>query len=370
MLNNKNITVLITAKEFGGHERMLLYWIREAIKFNICNFEIYCGPNARLIYQIQNYGLETKILGYEFNKNKILNFVINLCITIKFLCGIKKNSIILIAPGVIQAGIVNYILIKITSHILIVYVPMAHSSEIIGLKFRYFRDIIIKKIVKKVDIWITITKKQKTFLERIWKIKKEILIIQNYFDGIDIALKKNFQNKKIRILYLGRFDEYQKGLDWYLFMIENKLVEQKNLIFRFQGVGSYIEAIKALQRKIGEERIEIFGWGSSTESYAESDILVLPSRYEGLPLVVLESSNFDLPIIATKQSNVDELVPIEFLVEFGDTVNFLKVLDKLIDPVTRKNLSAEIRVNIEEKITKQAFSDSIKNTLQYIRKYN
>jgi len=70
------------------------------------------------------------------------------------------------------------------------------------------------------------------------------------------------------------------------------------------------------------------------EILAASDVFVLPSRWEGLPLTIIEAMMVGLPVVATRVSGVPELVEdgvTGFLVPSGDPQGLAKALQQLLD---------------------------------------
>lgn len=70
------------------------------------------------------------------------------------------------------------------------------------------------------------------------------------------------------------------------------------------------------------------------ECLAASDVFVLPSRWEGLPLTIIEAMMAGLPVVASRVGGVPELVEngvTGFLVPFGDAAALAKTIQKLLD---------------------------------------
>ena len=79
-----------------------------------------------------------------------------------------------------------------------------------------------------------------------------------------------------------------------------------------------------------------------SEKYRTSDILIVPSLYEGYGMVVREGMSFGLPIVASNVGGIPEQINdgIEgFLVQPGDSKVLAEALRKLImDPGLRKQM--------------------------------
>lgn len=114
------------------------------------------------------------------------------------------------------------------------------------------------------------------------------------------------------LLYLGRFAPDQKGLDQLVqaFTIAGGPDDRLTLAGVDHGGG-----LARLQRQVAaspaRDRIEIRGpaWGEEkAELFAAHDAFVHLSRWEGLPLAVVEALASGLPVVVTEATNVAELV--------------------------------------------------------------
>jgi glycosyltransferase involved in cell wall biosynthesis len=69
---------------------------------------------------------------------------------------------------------------------------------------------------------------------------------------------------------------------------------------------------RALATQLGvEDRVRFLGWVDSPRARSlltESDIFVLPSRNEGLPMAILEAMAFSVPVVATPVGDIREAV--------------------------------------------------------------
>ncbi|MFO0757466.1 MAG: glycosyltransferase [Byssovorax sp.] len=111
------------------------------------------------------------------------------------------------------------------------------------------------------------------------------------------------------------------------------------------GQGPELENIQALCRSLGlgEDRVRLLGYrGDVPDLLGASDMFVLPSRMEGVPLAVLEAMSHALPIVASKVGGLPEIVgegAQGFLVPPEDESSLAAALGKLAqDPALRSRL--------------------------------
>ncbi len=146
---------------------------------------------------------------------------------------------------------------------------------------------------------------------------EKLVVIPN---GVDLTRFENVQPADLTvlglsagrrsILYIGRLDR-QKGLDWLLTEVMPRVfreLPQHDLLL--VGDGLQREALEELVGKHGlRGRVHFLGWrGDVPEILSASDMLVLPSRWEGMPNVLLEAMSAGKPVVATQAEGVMELL--------------------------------------------------------------
>jgi glycosyltransferase involved in cell wall biosynthesis len=137
------------------------------------------------------------------------------------------------------------------------------------------------------------------------------------------------------IVFVGRLHP-QKGLDW-LFSLAPRLFEQlPDHDLLLVGDGPERGQLEANVRARGlQPRVHWAGWSPLVpQILAASELLVLPSRWEGMPNVLLEAMAAGLPIVSTRAQGVEELLgPLadEQCVDFGDTEAFLDRMRRLAE---------------------------------------
>jgi len=173
-------------------------------------------------------------------------------------------------------------------------------------------------------------------------------------NGIDLELFSGYNKKQIRerlnvpintpiICFVGRLDR-QKGVD--ILLESARLLSTYQLDFFIWVVGGGAEH-NSLKQKVRASNLEnkIFFWGVRNDIPAilrASDVFVLPSRYEGMPMVILEAMASHLPIIATDVGDNSYIIENEatgFIVKINDYDNLSKKLRILLStPLLRESM--------------------------------
>src|SRR5262249_30085744 len=97
----------------------------------------------------------------------------------------------------------------------------------------------------------------------------------------------------------GRLDK-QKGIDWLIEQSPQLFAELPNHDLLVVGTGSLESKLRDRARRLKvAERIHFTGWRNDVPAIlAASDLLVAPSRWEGMSNVILEAMAAGRPIVA------------------------------------------------------------------------
>lgn len=159
-----------------------------------------------------------------------------------------------------------------------------------------------------------------------------------------------------RLFFVGRVT-VQKGVDVLLKALADAAVRALDWHLDLAGDGPQLEEYKAQAADLGiTERITFHGWLTREQVrplFDTADVLVLPSRYEGMPIVVLEAMGCGLPVIATDIPGTRELIQegeTGHLVPVEDAAALAKALARLLsDPGARLAIGARARAEAEAK---------------------
>lgn len=128
------------------------------------------------------------------------------------------------------------------------------------------------------------------------KLQKKYSVIWSGVDEKNFSVKPEEENY---ILFSGRISEYMKGIDILLkaFSELKKEMGEKCPDLIIMGDGPDRKSVQSKIEKLGiKEKVKITGWiydeRKISEIYSKCLFCVLPSRYEGFGLSVLESASF------------------------------------------------------------------------------
>lgn len=112
-------------------------------------------------------------------------------------------------------------------------------------------------------------------------------------------------DEKTTLLYVGRLGA-RKGLDLALRALAE--VDDESVEFLIAGTGRHEESLRELARELGiADRVRFLGYVPDEDLpvlYSSADVFVLPSRYEGFGLVLLEAMACGTPVIGADAGGI------------------------------------------------------------------
>ena len=167
----------------------------------------------------------------------------------------------------------------------------------------------IVNTLMSVDKLIVLSNTWSQFFEKIGVLPQKIIVLNNI---IPYPTERYFwKSNYIEILYLGTLVE-AKGIFDLLNVIKDNQNTYRNYV-RFTIGGNRNENI--IRKFINENKLNDFvnfeGWITGEKKIRilnKSDIYILPSYYEGLPMAILEAMSYACPIIATKVGGIPEII--------------------------------------------------------------
>lgn len=174
--------------------------------------------------------------------------------------------------------------------------------KLFGLPFYYIENLYPRKF-NNIIIVSEISKKK-------FGVKNAI-IISNGVDEIFLEHQDTNKSNKSYCLFLGRIDFYNKGIDTLL-----EAFKDLDISLYIAGSGKDIDKLK-----IKKENIKYLGYVSKEEKVnilKNARFLIVPSRYEGQAVVVLESAAVGTPVV------VSDIPELNYVVESGFGISFKK----------------------------------------------
>jgi glycosyltransferase involved in cell wall biosynthesis len=195
---------------------------------------------------------------------------------------------------------------------------------------------LIRKTLHKADFVICLSLFWKSLFENIFNLI-DVGVVNNIVPYPEEGFEKLTRNKassKINFLFFGRIGS-GKGV----FDLLNVVNEHRTyLLNRIELVVGGNGEVQKFQRFIASNHlgnlVKYVGWvrGVDKARYlAESDVFILPSYHEGLPISILEAMSYGLAIISTPVGGIPEIVNDNgILVEPGNQKELFAAIDYCI----------------------------------------
>lgn len=353
--NRINILYLIWSLGLGGAERVVISLAKnlDKEKFN----PIICCLNDKGVFadELEKEGIKVIAL----HKNGKFDITI-----IKKIIGvIKQYDINIIHTHLWGANLWGRIAAKLSG---VKTVITEHNIDEWKTPLHFLID---RWLFSKTDCFIAVSETVKEFYARKIGISKEKMKV--VYNGIGInsqlalptsrqaisksqktTLREEFgikDNEKV-IALIGRLVP-QKGHDFFLRAISGMNLDAKVLIV---GDGPLKQSLKLKVKSENiEDKIIFTGFRKDVQEILKiTDVLVLPSSREGLPMIILEAMGAGAVVVATRVGGTPELVEDGvngFLVEYGDVAGLSKKIDDALKPEAALYVD-KIRMNARKTI--------------------
>jgi len=175
----------------------------------------------------------------------------------------------------------------------------------------FLRQLLWKYILKKTDTVIAVSEKVATFTRKTFHVSYNKLItirngvVVDVWKNLPIKALRKTKNHVLQIASVGRLWE-QKG---HIYLLRALPLLQENYMLHLFGDGPLRISLQQEAEKLGiSDHIQWYGVISDVpNTIADIDIIVQPSLWEGLSLVVMEMMTAGKPVVTTPAGG-DELI--------------------------------------------------------------
>lgn len=214
-------------------------------------------------------------------------------------------------------------------------------------KYKYYwnQNFIFEKMLPNLDKYIVLTNYDKDKLKKEKNIDSTVIYNPKSFKSLE---KSNME--KMQFLAAGRFTE-QKGFD--LLIDSFNIFSKQNSTWKLVIVGEGKDKQK-IKEKIKsynlEERIVLEEFSNDIKQYfLNSSVLLLPSRWEGMPMIVLESFEMGVPIVSYNITAIQELMIDGHEGKIVDKYNVTKFADAMKLMSDNKDMRSNMSINAIER---------------------
>ena len=221
----------------------------------------------------------------------------------------------------------------------------------VNINWHLFHPLSKKLAAMYSDYVVTLTQQDAVNFQHKFSAKN-VICIPNLI-SIDNSITSPLTEK--RVLSIGRY-VHQKGFDYLIDAW--RLVESRKAGWKLRIIGTG-ELMPEIKNKISKFQLEdsielIDSTENVVEHYMQSSIYVMSSRYEGLPLVLIEAMSMGLPIVSFDC----ETGPRDIIIQ--------DVTGQLVPTFDVQKLALELDNLINDEKKRKSYSE---NALKHVKKF-
>jgi glycosyltransferase involved in cell wall biosynthesis len=203
----------------------------------------------------------------------------------------------------------------------------------------FLRKAVTRMVVRNASAVMPVTENLKKAMEMHRLKNKNWQVIPNVVDVrmFDISEKPSAGQHK-KFIHVSCFEDRQKNISGILRVLKRLSEQRKDWTCQLVGEGVHLEQIVFYARELKlEEKLVVFAGLKEKDELAgmmaDADFQVMFSRYENLPVVLLESLACGIPVISTDVGGINEHINSErgLLIRSEDEDELLESLNFMLD---------------------------------------
>jgi glycosyltransferase involved in cell wall biosynthesis len=161
------------------------------------------------------------------------------------------------------------------------------------------------------------------------------------------------------ILFIGELRKV-KGVDIMLHALA-AVAASRPVTAMIVGDGAQRRRLETLCRSLGlDQQVTFVGARPALSVLDQGRIMVVPSRFESMPYVVLEAAAASIPLIATRTGGIPEILPAAQLVEPGDPIPLAHAIETVLDDIeTWQGRARAVAATVRDRFSAAYMADSI-----------
>lgn len=344
-----NVSFFDDAIEFGGHELMAVA-AASGVASNsgsVVKFFVWEG-NHRLVTELENerrLGIAIEIVTMPVHAHKAQGLRSHLfrdgVSKVRKLLAIHRPDIVVAVQGRIELGSVAHQASADLDIPSISYLPMAHTHREMCNSDRFgLKDRISRELYKLPDSYITVSQ---SIAEQIKHFAPDLpcAIVENFVDADPLPPSKAQARAEFGLLadekivgIIGRIQFSQKGHDLVIEALKSRPHCLPNVRFLIVGDGPDLDRLTSLVSEAGlTQKFTFLGWRKNdmVAIYSALDVLLIPSLFEGAPLVMLEGLVYGKRVIGSDRTAMRDWLPRSNRFDPNCPAEIIDVLEHVLD---------------------------------------
>ena len=316
--SSRRLLILHDSPAFGGHEIMFLKLLPALLEAPDFADILLCFPesNRRFAEALAPFvGGKLRLVQWPWQKRPAApylgGFRYGFASAVRRLVATERPDAVLMLQGRIENCVVPTLALPRDLH-LVGYIPMAHLLRDMGRSG--LGDVARRRLYQRPDRFVVPSRAVSAQIARVGG-RREAIVVENWVTPppspakAEVRARLGLPADRPIALFLGRLEARQKGLDLLADAIGRQAGTLSDWTFVFVGDGPDRALIDDLAKTPGLD-IRVPGWSDAGTDYlAAADVLLMPSRWEGVPLVMLEAMEYRIPLLASQIDVFREYLP-------------------------------------------------------------
>ncbi|NDF60259.1 MAG: glycosyltransferase, partial [Crocinitomicaceae bacterium] len=315
---------IITTIDPGGAEKQLLVLVKEQIEQGLRVTVLPLKGSNLLAKSFEAIGAEV-LLSTNFGKPKFF---------FQVLMSIRRSNFDIVHCHLPRAEVMGALCKILNKEICLVITR--HNIETFIPYLPVISSPLSRLVTKRANALISISNAVSNFLESRNEVTRNIKIFRIYY-GFPLPKDKSqsliFEQKEKTCQVIGIIArlENQKNID-LLLKACSMMPDNLNWNLRIVGIGNEKSRLQTLANSLCiDQKIEWLGTILDIDKFLSAiDTFVLPSKYEGFGLVLLEAMQLGVPIVASDAPAIPEVLGVDYELLF-ESGNATELRNKLLE---------------------------------------
>lgn len=356
-LNKIKIIHILPSFKFGGAERLTVDLLKNLEHSKFEAKIIFIKPAAKNIWEDELKKNNIPII--KLNKKSKIDIKIFFAL-VKIL---KKEKSDIVHTHLFLGHIFGILAAKLARVKCIV-----STEHNLNYSEKFYHRLLRKITAKLTNVTIAVSEAVKYYTISYEGIKKDNIIVIN--NGVEterfLNRKRRYNKQDLVIGSIGRLSK-QKGFDFLINAI--KRINNDKITCCIAGEGEFMNNLqKQIELLNLQAKVKLIGRVNDVTGFLKKiDIFILPSRWEGFGIVILEAGLSGLPVIASRIDGIKEIIDDNdngLLVNVGDEDQLAQKINDLIKNSKKREI---LGINLQNKIIKKFNIKAI--TKQYEKIY-